>query len=370
MKIVYISSSVIPSRAANSIHVMKMCQALASLGHDVTLLAPDRKDTEAGINDIYSYYGVSNSFKLVKLSWPQLPGRSYIYGLKAARYAKKLQPDLVFGRNLLGCYLSACMALPVMYESHSPVVQAGKIQHFLFKRLISNRFLKRFVVITEALAQYYTQNYPAVRRSVFVAPDGADACADSVTPMQLGDGAVQIGYIGHLYPGRGLELIVNLARRFDMATFHIVGGDEKYIHKLKTEHNLPDNMLMHGFVPPALTDSFRLACDVLIAPYQKSVAVAGGKGDTSRWMSPLKLFEYMAAGKAIVTSKMPALEEVLTHNKTALLAECDDFDDWSAALNRLINEPDFRVQLGQNAQQQFLAEYTWQKRAEKLVRFK
>jgi UDP:flavonoid glycosyltransferase YjiC (YdhE family) len=63
MKIVYISNSIIPSRTANSIHVMKMCQAFADNGHEVVLLAPDRyKEYENGVNDVYEYYGVRESF--------------------------------------------------------------------------------------------------------------------------------------------------------------------------------------------------------------------------------------------------------------------------------------------------------------------
>ena len=63
MKILYISNSIIPSRAANSIHVMKMSQAFANIGHEVILLAPDRrKKYEKNVHDIYDYYGVKKKF--------------------------------------------------------------------------------------------------------------------------------------------------------------------------------------------------------------------------------------------------------------------------------------------------------------------
>ena len=65
MKIVYISRSIIPSRTANSINVMKMCNTFASLGHEVTLLAPwTKKLEEKGIDDIFEYYGVEKNFTL------------------------------------------------------------------------------------------------------------------------------------------------------------------------------------------------------------------------------------------------------------------------------------------------------------------
>ena len=71
MKIVYISRSIIPSRTANSIHVMKMCQAFADNGHDVILLAPNLKDQyEKEVNDIYEFYGVKKNFFIKKLWHP------------------------------------------------------------------------------------------------------------------------------------------------------------------------------------------------------------------------------------------------------------------------------------------------------------
>ena len=64
MRILYISNSTIPSRMANSIHVMKMCQAFSENGHKVVLLAPDIKQKyERGINNVFEFYGVKNSLK-------------------------------------------------------------------------------------------------------------------------------------------------------------------------------------------------------------------------------------------------------------------------------------------------------------------
>lgn len=82
MKLIYISNSIIPSRMANSIHVMKMCQALADNGHEVVLLAPDRKEKyENNIDDIYEYYGVKKNFYIKKLFFPNIKGGAILYTL-------------------------------------------------------------------------------------------------------------------------------------------------------------------------------------------------------------------------------------------------------------------------------------------------
>src|SRR5690554_4520557 len=126
MKLVYISSSTIPSRAANSIHVMKMCQAFSHNGHEVILLAPnEKKGLEPSVSNIFEFYGVEENFQLKKLLWTKLKGRGYIYGWLAAKLAIKYKPDLVFCRNLAGCYFTALTGQKVVFEAHAPIVDSG-----------------------------------------------------------------------------------------------------------------------------------------------------------------------------------------------------------------------------------------------------
>ena len=116
LKIVYISNSIIPSRAANSIHVMKMCQAYASNGHEVTLLAPDLNEKyEDDVSDIYKFYNVKNNFKIVKLSAPNLKGRTLFYCLSILKYLLFNKVDLVYGRYILGCYIATLLGLKTIF---------------------------------------------------------------------------------------------------------------------------------------------------------------------------------------------------------------------------------------------------------------
>ena len=139
MKILYISNSIIPSRTANSIHVMKMCQAFADNGHEVVLLAPDKKNKDKKV-DVYEYYGVKKNFIRKKLWYPNLKGRSLFYSLTILFYLlsnKKF--DLVYGRYLFGCYLSVLLQNNVILELHDPIYQRGTIELKIFEKLINNK---------------------------------------------------------------------------------------------------------------------------------------------------------------------------------------------------------------------------------------
>ena len=105
--------------------------------------------------------------------------------------------------------------------------------------------------------------------------------------------------------------------------------------------------------------------DVMLAPYQRRVAIYGNSGDTSRWMSPLKIFEYMAARKPMIASDMPVLREVLD-DSNAILVDPEDVDAWQNALTSL-RDPERREQLGTKAHQDFVAYYTWRARADRVL---
>ena len=83
--------------------------------------------------------------------------------------------------------------------------------------------------------------------------------------------------------------------------------------------------------------------------------------------SPLKLFEYMAAGRAIVASDLPAWSDVVAHGETALLLPPDDVAAWSEAIDRLLSDSDLRERLGEIARNQALEQHTWDVRAARIL---
>ena len=99
-------------------------------------------------------------------------------------------------------------------------------------------------------------------------------------------------------------------------------------------------MFFHGHVPPSQVPNFLRVFDVMIAPYQPVVPLHGGVGDNAKWVCPLKMFDYMAAGKPIICSDHPVLREILSHEKDALLCAPMDVVGWADALSRLRDHPE------------------------------
>lgn len=362
MRIAYVAASPIPSSVASSVQVVKMCQGMARLGHEVILLAPDRAEIRRDVADVPAFYGVDPCFEFRRASWPSASGRLYYLSAAALAWAaRKARPDLVYGRFPEATAASADLGLPVIFETHLPV-RSGGLRGLLHRRLLGHRHLRRIVVISNALKREYVRRYGAREDLLAVVPDAADDPGEAVARRLGPPERLQVGYIGNLYPGKGVETVLALAVACPWADFHVVGGEPEQVRTWAERASGLANFRLHGYVPHGQTDRYRLACDVLLAPYHRRVGTHGG-GEAGQWMSPLKLFEYMATGRAIVVSDLPVLREVVRDGVDTIMCEPENTVAWSDALCRLAADPGLRTRLGRAARAEFLRAHTWVARA-------
>jgi glycosyltransferase involved in cell wall biosynthesis len=348
---------------------MKMCQAFANAGHEVILLAPDRKDDRLkGIDDVFAHYDVSRNFRIVRLPWLNMKGKGYIYGLMSALWCKKNNPELVFGRNLVACAISTGLRMDVIYESHSPDDERGRIERILFKSLTRSAYAKKLVVITESLKEYYKSKYSLLHKKITVAADGADPMDSEVAAVDLkrDKSRMQVGYVGHLYEGKGIEIVSELASQCQQYDFHVVGGREPEIDVWKSKTRSLNNLTFHGYVSHERVPGYIKAFDVVLLPNQPVVRVTA-KDDIGKWTSPLKMFEYMSAGKPIIASDIDVLKEILKDRVNALLCSHEDINGWVRALEELESDKQLAVSISMNAKNDLLRKYTWQSRAENIL---
>jgi glycosyltransferase involved in cell wall biosynthesis len=368
MNTVCISTSQIPSTTANSIEVMKVCQALVACGHNVHLIVPGREPV--AWEQLGSFYGVGEQ-PVFEITW--LPAdqrfKRYDFSIAAVRRARSMKADAVYAWPLQAAYLALTARLPVLLELHE--IPTGRLGPLVFRQIINSKTRKRFLPITKALARALETQFSFNFKpgEMLVAPSGVDLERYQDLPdpskarQMLGlPDRFTAGYTGHLYSGRGLGLLQELARENPQVQFLWVGGrpDDVETWKMKLASSEINNVSLTGFIENRQLPLYQAAAEVLLMPYERRVSGSSG-GNTADVCSPMKMFEYMACGRAILTSDLPVLREVLNESN-ARFAPPEDLVAWNLAFKKLLDNPSERERLGKQAKQDAY-HYTWKERA-------
>ena len=365
MNIVAIAGSTIPSDTANSLQVMKGCQALMQIGHNVTLIVPGVNNASI---DLKSHYGLQTDFPIEWLS--SRSRRRFTWD--SVRRARALKTDLIYSWFPQSAVFGLLSNMPVVFEIHiQPTGFFGPWWHRAFAKLPGRKLV---VSITRALVNKLEHEFHIhlSPEEIVIAPNGVDlerfaSLPDPVTARrQIGlREAPTVMCTGHLYAGRGAELFLSLAKSFPQAHFVWVGGRPEDIATWKGRAE-SKNVMFTGFLPNQELPLYQAAADILLMPYSRSIMGSSGSADSAAVASPMKMFEYMAAGRAIVSADLPVIREVL-NEKNAVFCEPDQVGDWKLEIEALLGDPSRRIQLGHQARQD-VEGYTWVARAKRIMK--
>ncbi|MGZ9223022.1 MAG: glycosyltransferase, partial [Anaerolineales bacterium] len=206
---------------------------------------------------------------------------------------------------------------------------------------------------------------------VVIAPNGVDlerfaSLPDPVAARrQIGlREAPTVMCTGHLYAGRGADLFLTLAKSLPQAHFVWVGGRPEDIGNWK-QKAASENITFTGFIPNRDLPLYQAAADILLMPYSRSIMGSSGTADSASVASPMKMFEYMAAGRAVVSADLPVIREVLNEGN-AVFCEPDHPGAWKFAMETLLDDERQRAALGKQAKQDVQG-YTWLARAKRIL---
>ena len=337
-RILYLSGASFKNPTAQLIHVLKMSSALCEF-YEVDLFVFNKnKDTNLSSYSLVSEPNII-SFNIKKIS----VSLQLIYAL--FKQLLKFRYKAIITRNVVVAFICSILNIKFVYETHDAF--RGTLKNIFESRVFKSKSLIKFVVISKRLAMDYKDLFDCY-------PEVCHDAADIFSPaIPIRNEVKKVFYVGSLYRGRGIEIIQKLAMQNKDLDFHIYGGKKSYSEQ---------NMHYHGFASQIEIQEAVSNADILLMPYQTKLETANGGIDTARWMSPMKMFEYMSFGVPIISSDLPVLREVL-NSQNSVLVEPSNVKNWNDALVNLRNNRSLRSKIATNAKKDHKNHYTWSQRA-------
>lgn len=373
----YLSGTRYLSNRAHAIQQARMCEAFQRQGEAVTLLIPQGSDSPVTWDRLAEFYGLRTRFTVTELPtfaadrsipFPFVPNLDiqlstywllYRYaigelGKEDVLYSRTPYPVWLFCRTLGALAIDDRPA--VWFEQHQPDRGLGDA----FYQTIDG-----LVTISRQQAETIDKSIDRGDTSMVVAHDGVDLArydqlgkAEARAHLDIGQDDELVVYTGQLYPDKDVETFVR-AMEGVKATGIIVGGTQEAIDRIRETVEVPPNVAFVGAVPPEQVVPYQVAADILVGTVARET--------TLEYYSPLKLFEYMATGNPLIITRKPAYEEVVTHEKSALLVPPESVEAMRSALNRLVADPLLRQDLGRRARET-VTDHTWDTRAKSIIR--
>ncbi len=356
MKITYISETLLTNKSAQSVHVLKMCDAFCKK-NDVEIIVPY-------INKNFSLKKIKENFLLtakkniIVKSILNLKISNFLYriifGYKVANYLKSNKSEIIITRSWMSSFFLCFFKINHFLEIHSEFKGLTK---FLMINLnyINSKYILKTILISKTLSKKLSI---INKKKILVLHDAVDI--RNFKYKKSSNKIKFVSYVGSFHKGKGVEIILEIAKRFKKLKFNIYG--EPLINIV----DIPKNIKICGYinykkVPYALAKS-----DILLLPSADEQYV-GMNVNVTNYNSPLKMFDYLAAGKIILSSKRDGICEVLKHNHNSIIVNKYDLKSWIRSMNNILNNKYNLPKLRRNSIIT-AKKYTWDKRAAKILK--
>ncbi len=370
MKLIYIANARIPTEKAHGIQIIKMCEAFSNQGIKVDLIIPWRFNKVKEC--IFDFYGIKRNFKikkifsldLIPLNIPRIS--FWIQGLSFAKsvflYLLFKKADIIYSRDSFILYLLSFFKKNLVCEIHT-----FPKNFVLHKRVFEKA--KNIIVITKNLKDSLIKK-GIDENKILVAPDGVDLekfdidipKEEARKKLNLPQDKKIVLYTGHLYEWKGAQILANASNFLDNDTIIVfVGGTKKDEKEFREKNKDLNSILILGHKLYSEIPYYLKAADILVLPNLGKIEIS------KSWTSPMKMFEYMASKRPIISSNLSSLREILNENNAILIRE-NSPGDLADGINSALKNKGFSDKISSCAFQD-VQKYTWKKRIDNILKF-
>ncbi|MDC1053068.1 glycosyltransferase [Candidatus Pelagibacter sp.] len=336
-KIYYITYSSIPSLLPSSLQIIKTCESLAKSKYDVTLIKPGTGNKNYSIK---KYYNIKEKVSIKEFSsikkFPQ-GIKFYLYSVYCLLYILKQKEPIIITRNYFISYLCILFKKKVIIEIHNDTLIEGRVTKFILKyfNFFNNKNLINLVAISHAVKNLFIKKYSIYPKKITVLHSGS-SIKINFKPKLVHNKRLKIAYFGSISSSKGIDTLIKLSKIDQKNDYYVYGGDKEQIRKIK-KRNSNNNLFLNSSIPYAKIPEAMLSMDILTMPYKKTIRSAGEVDDISKYTSPLKLFDYLAVGKIIITSDLNVLREVIGDRNAYFIKNYQNVYEWKKNIELVKN---------------------------------
>ena len=337
MKFCYLSNNAVPSTVASSLQTVRVCEELSLAGNEVYLICPNSSKINVSPQN---FYNLKNSFNILKINrFKKFPLgiNYYIFSILSVIKSLKFKPDIYITRNFFTVLILILFRKKIILELHHGIEIESRITQFLLRKFnfLRSKKIYKFLAITNNVKNYYIKKFKINQDKVKISP----SCTSLKTKFffRRKKRRLNIGYFGSVYRSRGVDIILKLSK-IDKKNNYYVYGDNKFYPNINLK-NTNNNLKLMGYVQYKKIPMNISNMDILLMPYQSKITAAGDIGDITQFTSPLKLFDYLAAGKFIISTELPVLKEIIKDRKNVFFIKNQaNIYAWKQAIDLACNQ--------------------------------
>lgn len=352
--LLYVSWSVLPSKSANAVQVVRICNSLVATGAlDVVLLARRRPGDPRSSPEVARACGLDGRVDLVLLSsFRPLAGLQILY-LAGRRRLMGRRLDFIYSR-VLPIFLRHLRVERRVFELHEPPRANWRLKPLVFDRVLRTGGATDIVYISGSLRRIVEREHEAALSIAPVRMHVLHSGGPLVGPViPEPDGRFAVAYAGRR-DKLNTQVVETLARHDPELKIMIFGPDADASDPLAAYPNVE----LAGWVAPAELAAALARAHVLIAPYARI--------ESADWFSPVKIFDYGAAGRPMLVSDHPSTREIFENGEGGWLLPGCDPEPWCRMVELLKGDPALRASAGLKARS--IAEnHDMSKRAERII---
>ena len=350
----YISEIKLSSKSAYKHHVLKMCNAFAKQNKTNLFIYQNDDNFEK----VKKNHLIKNHFEL--FPFKKVKKVNFFYRLKYAFFIKKKinKNSLIISRSILTSLFLNCSGIENILELHHPPIGFTKYLFFALRIFKLDKRIK-YIVISKNLKKYLNL------KNALVLDDAIDIEDFMISTNQRIK--YDFSYVGSLFDGKGIEIIDFLSKNFREKNFYIF-GDLNTLNENKKKILKRNNLFFMGKVEYRKIPEILHLSRFLLMPYLDNVKVNSNNLDVAKFMSPLKLFDYLAAGKIIIATKLEVYSHILKNRVNSILINGNNQNVWRERIKDLINNEKKYLKLGINAKN-LSKNFSWSRRARKILKY-